>query len=49
VLVCFLDLNGYRLRANTQQLEAFTFACAQLLVSLDHIALWLETQSEVLS
>ena len=45
----FLNLNGYRLKANNQQLEAFTLACAQRLVSLDHMALWLEIQSEVIS
>jgi len=45
----FLHLNGYRLRANNQQLEAFTLACAQHLVSLDQMALWLEIQSEAIS
>jgi death-on-curing protein len=45
----FLNLNGYCFRANNQQLEAFTLACAQHLVSLDHMALWLEIQSEAIS
>ena len=43
-----LNLNGYRLTANNQQLEAFTLECAQNhLVSLDQMTLWLENQSEM--
>lgn len=42
----FLRLNGYRLKARNQQLETFTLECAQHLVSLDQMALWLENQSE---
>ena len=44
-----LDLNSYRLKANNQQLKAFTLAWAQHLVSLDQMALWLEIQSEAIS
>jgi prophage maintenance system killer protein len=44
-----LHLNGYRLKADNQQLEAFTFACAQHLVSLDQMTLWLENQSGMVS
>jgi len=43
----FLHLNGYRLKASNQQLEDFTLECAQHLVSLDQMALWLKNQSEV--
>ena len=41
----FLRINGYRLTANNQQLEAFTLQCAHRLVSLDEMALWLKSQS----
>jgi death on curing protein len=43
----FLHLNGYRLKASNQQLEDFTLACAQHLVSIDQMTLWLENQSEM--
>jgi len=42
----FLRLNGCRLTANNQQLEAFTLQCAQHLLSLDQIVRWLEAWSE---
>jgi len=42
----FLRINGYRLTANNQQLEAFTLQCAQHSFSLDEIARWLESLSE---
>ena len=43
----FLHLNGYRLNASNQQLEDFTLACAQHLVSIDQMTLWLENHSEM--
>ncbi len=42
----FLGINGYRLTANNQQLEAFTLQCARRLVSLEDIARWLVSFSE---
>ncbi len=42
----FLRINGYRLTASNQELEDFTFQCAQHLVSLDQMILWFESQSE---
>ncbi len=42
----FLRLNGYRLKASNPQLEEFTLNCAQHLVSLVQMAIWLEKQSE---
>lgn len=42
----FLRINGYRLTADNQQLEAFTLQCAQGLISLEQMALWLESYSE---
>jgi len=41
----FLGINGYRLTANNQQLEAFTLQCARHAVSLQDIARWLENLS----
>jgi death-on-curing protein len=41
----FLMRNGYRLRADNQQLEAFTLQCAQRLVSLEQMVLWLKSHS----
>lgn len=38
--------NGYRLTADNQQLEAFTLQCAQRLVSLEQMVLWLKSNSE---
>ena len=43
----FLRINGYRMIASNQELEEFTLQCAQGLVSLKRMALWLETQSEM--
>jgi death on curing protein len=45
----FLRINGYRLTADNQQLEIFTLQCAQHLVSLDQIAIWLKNHSESVS
>lgn len=45
----FLRINGYRLTADNQQLENFTLQCAQHLVSLDHIVIWLKNHSESVS
>jgi len=42
----FLRINGYRLTASNQELEDFTFQCAQHLLSLDQMILWFESQSE---
>ena len=42
----FLSVNGYRLTANNQQLEAFTLQCAQRLVSFEQIAVWLKNHTE---
>ena len=41
----FLRINGYRLTANNQQLEAFTLQCAQRLIPLEQMALWLKSHS----
>jgi len=41
----FLRINGYRLTADNQQLEAFILQCAQRLISLEQMALWLKSQS----
>jgi death-on-curing protein len=41
----FLRINGYRLTADNQQLEAFTLQCAQRLISLEQMALWLKSHS----
>jgi len=41
----FLRINGYRLTADNQQLEAFILQCAQRLVSLEQMALWLKSHS----
>ena len=43
----FLRINGYRMIASNQELEEFTLQCAQGLVSLKLMALWLDTQSEM--
>ena len=42
----FLRINGYHLIADNQQLEAFTLGCAQHLVSLVEMGLWLHDHSE---
>ena len=42
----FLRINGHRLTASNQELEDFTLQCAQGLVMLEQIALWLEDHSE---
>jgi death-on-curing protein len=41
----FLRINGYRLTADNQQLEAFTLQCAQRLISLEQMAMWLKSHS----
>ena len=41
----FLRINGYRLTADNQQLEAFILQCAQRLISLEQMALWLKSHS----
>jgi death on curing protein len=41
----FLRINGCRLTADNQQLETFTLQCAQRLVSLEQMALWLKSHS----
>jgi death-on-curing protein len=45
----FLRIDGYCLTANNQLLETFTLECAQGLVSLEKMALWLESYSERVS
>jgi len=45
----FLRINGYRLTADNQQLEVFVLQCAQRLISLEQMALWLESHSEKIS
>jgi death on curing protein len=42
----FLSINGYRLTADNQQLEAFTLQCAQRIVSFEQIAFWFKNFSE---
>jgi len=42
-----LRTNGYRLTASNRELEGFTLQCAQGLVSLKRMALWLENQSKM--
>jgi len=42
----FLRINGYRLTADNQQLEIFILQCAQRLISLEQMALWLDSHSE---
>jgi death-on-curing protein len=42
----FLRVNGYRLIVDNQQLESFTLQCAQQLISLEQMALWLKSHSE---
>ena len=42
----FLRINGYRLTAGNQQLEVFVLQCAQRLIPLEQMALWLESHSE---
>lgn len=41
----FLRINGYRLTANNQELENFTLQCAQRLVSLEQMTLWLKNHT----
>lgn len=41
----FLNANGYRLTASNQELEIFTFQCAQRSVSFEHMTVWLESHS----
>jgi death on curing protein len=41
----FLRINGYRLTADNQQLEAFMLQCAQRLISLEQMAMWLKSHS----
>jgi death-on-curing protein len=41
----FLRINGYRLTADNQQLEAFMLQCAQRLISLAQMAIWLKSHS----
>lgn len=45
----FLQLNGYRLNADNQEVAVFTIACAQHEISLDQISIWLESHSELVS
>jgi death on curing protein len=45
----FLRINGYRLTVDNQQLESFTLQCAQHLVPLDQIDIWLKNHSESVS
>jgi death-on-curing protein len=45
----FLHINGYRLTPSNQQLELFTLQCAQHLISLEQMTIWLESQSESVS
>ena len=40
-----LRINGYRLTADNQQLEAFILQCAQRLNFLEQMALWLKSHS----
>jgi death-on-curing protein len=42
----FLRVNGYRLTADNQQLQVFVLQCAQGLISLEQMAVWLESHSE---
>ena len=42
----FLRVNGYRLTADNSQLEVFTLQCAQHLVALEQMVMWLKSQSE---
>lgn len=45
----FLLITGYRLKADNQELETFTFKCAQGLVTVDQIKFWLETNTMPIS
>ncbi len=45
----FLRVNRYRLIADNQQLEAFTLQCAQRLIPLEQMALWLKNNAEEIS
>lgn len=45
----FLKVNRYRLIADNQQLEAFTLQCAQRLIPLEQMALWLKNNAEEIS
>ncbi len=45
----FLRINGYRLKANNQQIETFTLQCAQHMLPMDRIIVWLKSQSEFIS
>lgn len=45
----FLMINSYRLRADNQQLEAFTLQCAQGLISFEQMVLWLKSHTEKIS
>lgn len=42
----YFRMNGYRLIASNQELENFTLQCAQRLVSLEQMAVWLESHSK---
>ena len=45
----FLQVNGYHLTANRQQLKAFTLQCAKGLISLEQMSLWFENHTEEIS
>jgi len=42
----FLIINGYWLTVDNTQLEIFVLQCVQRLISLEQMALWLESHSE---
>ncbi len=42
----FLQLNGYRLTASNQEIEAFTLRCARKLIPPEEIASWFRNKSK---
>jgi death-on-curing protein len=42
----FLRINGYRLTADNQGLGSFTLQCAQRLITMEQMAIWLENYSK---
>lgn len=45
----FLRLNGYRLVVENDEMVAFTLACAQSQISIDHIPAWFQQHCAIIS
>jgi death-on-curing protein len=45
----FLRINGYRLTADNQEIVNFTLQCAQGLISLEQMEIWLKSHSQSLA